>query len=101
MENEQLVSIVVPVYCAEKYLKLTLDSILKQTYKNFELLLVDDGSTDGSGDICDSYSTEDSRIRVFHNPNSGGKAGTGRRKTHACRNGRDSERTSAGMVCRC
>lgn len=71
MENEQLVSIVVPVYCAEKYLKLTLDSILKQTYKNFELLLVDDGSTDGSGDICDSYSTEDSRIRVFHNPNSG------------------------------
>ena len=71
MENEQLVSIVVPVYCAEKYLKLTLDSILKQTYKNFELLLVDDGSTDSSGDICDSYAAEDSRIRVFHNPNSG------------------------------
>ena len=71
MEKQQIVSIVVPVYCAEKYLKSTLDSILNQTYSEFELLLVDDGSSDSSGDICDSYAEKDSRIKVFHTPNSG------------------------------
>lgn len=71
MLDQRLISIVVPVYCAEKYLESTLDSILKQTYSHFELLLVDDGSSDGSGGICDRYAAADSRIQVFHNQNAG------------------------------
>lgn len=51
-----MISIVVPVYNAEKYLHRCIDSILKQTFSNFELLLIDDGSTDQSGVICDNYS---------------------------------------------
>lgn len=72
--DQQLISIVVPVYCAEKDLEATLDRIQKQTYSCFELLLVDDGSTDGSGAICDRYGAEDSRIQVFHNENKGASA---------------------------
>ncbi|OFN97223.1 glycosyl transferase [Streptococcus sp. HMSC074B11] len=68
---EDLVSIVVPVYNVENYLKKSIESILNQTYKNIEILLVDDGSTDSSGQICDSFSKVDPRIRVFHKANGG------------------------------
>lgn len=65
------VSIIVPVYKVEKYLSRCIDSILSQTYTDFELLLVDDGSPDRSGAICDEYAKIDSRIRVFHKENGG------------------------------
>ena len=65
------VSIVVPVYNVEKYLKRCIESILKQDYKNWELILIDDGSTDKSGIICDQYAIEDQRIRVVHTENKG------------------------------
>jgi len=65
------VSVIVPVYNIEDYLNRCIDSILAQTYKNFELLLVDDGSTDKSGTICDSYLDKDERVRVFHKANGG------------------------------
>ena len=70
MKNPSI-SIIVPVYNAEQYLPRCIDSILAQTFTDFELLLVDDGSTDKSGDICDEYAKKDSRIRVFHKENGG------------------------------
>ena len=66
-----LVSIIVPVYNAEEYLNRCVDSILSQTMTDFELLLIDDGSKDDSGRICDEYSEKDARVRVFHKPNGG------------------------------
>lgn len=66
-----LVSVVVPVYKTEKYLKKCVDSILVQTYPNLEILLIDDGSPDHCGEICDEYAKKDRRIRVFHNYNHG------------------------------
>ena len=65
------VSIIVPIYNAEKQLSRCIDSILNQEYTDFELLLVNDGSTDTSGAICDRYAEKDSRIRVIHKENSG------------------------------
>lgn len=67
-------SVIIPVYNAEKDLEKCLDSILVQTYKDFELLLVDDGSKDGSGMICDKYASIDKRIKVFHKANEGASA---------------------------
>lgn len=64
-------SIIVPVYNVEAYLADCLDSILSQTFTDFEVLLVDDGSTDGSGPLCDEYAAKDSRIRCFHKENGG------------------------------
>lgn len=65
------VSIIVPVYNAEMVINRCIDSILKQNYKDFELILVDDGSQDASGRICDEYAAKDSRIRVIHKQNTG------------------------------
>ena len=69
--NMPKVSIIVPVYKAEKYLNRCVDSILAQTFTDFELLLIDDGSPDRSGEICDEYAKKDSRIRVIHKENGG------------------------------
>lgn len=64
-------SVIVPVFNAEKYIKICLDSILGGTYGNFEVVIVDDGSTDGSGIICDRFMEQDSRVRVLHKKNEG------------------------------
>lgn len=68
---DELVSIIVPVYKVEKYLNRCIDSILKQTYTNFECILVDDGSPDNCPTICDEYAKIDSRIKVIHKTNGG------------------------------
>ena len=65
------VSVIVPVYKAEKYLRKCVDSILAQTFRDFEVLLVDDGSPDKSGEICEEYAKKDPRVRVFHKENGG------------------------------
>lgn len=65
------VSVIVPVYNAEQFLPLCIDSILKQVFINFELLLIDDGSSDKSGPICEKYARQDKRIRVYHKSNGG------------------------------
>ena len=65
------ISIIVPVYNAERYLRQCIDSILDQTYTDFELLLINDGSRDHSGAICDDYAQKDARVRVFHKENGG------------------------------
>lgn len=70
MENE-LISVVVPVYNVGKYVEQCLNSIINQTYKNLEIILVDDGSTDNSGKICDEFAKKDDRIKVIHKKNGG------------------------------
>ena len=74
MENLPLITVIVPVYRVEKYLDRCLTSITGQTYENLEILLVDDGSPDGSGAICDRWAERDSRIRVIHKENAGAGA---------------------------
>ena len=69
--NNPKISVIVPVYNVEKYLSKCIESILAQTFTDFELLLIDDGSNDNSGAICDEYAEKDSRIRVFHTENKG------------------------------
>lgn len=67
----ELISVVVPIYNTEKYLVECVEHILKQTYQNIEIILVDDGSTDNSGEICDAFMMQDERVRVFHQENQG------------------------------
>lgn len=69
--NNKLISIIVPIYNVKKYLEKCIDSILNQTYKNLEIILIDDGSTDESSEICDNYSQKDNRIIVIHKKNAG------------------------------
>lgn len=71
MENQALISVIIPVYNVEEYLRECVDSVLCQTYRNFEIILVDDGSTDSSGEICDEYLEKDDRITVIHQKNGG------------------------------
>ena len=71
MKNRPLITIIVPVYNIENYLHQCIDSLLAQTYSNLEIILVDDGSKDNSGKICDDYAFVDSRIRVIHKSNGG------------------------------
>ncbi len=68
------ISIIVPVYKAEKFIHRCVDSILSQTFRDFELILVDDGSPDNCGSICDKYAAKESRVRVIHQENSGASA---------------------------
>jgi glycosyltransferase involved in cell wall biosynthesis len=72
--NNPLITIIVPVYNVEKYLRKCIDSIIGQSYTNLEIILVDDGSPDGSPAICDEYSTQDERIRTVHRANGGQSA---------------------------
>lgn len=66
MKNEQLISVILPIYNVEKYVERCICSIVAQTYRNMEIILVDDGSTDLSGDICDNWAAKDRRIKVIH-----------------------------------
>lgn len=71
VRNSKQLSVIVPVYKAEKYLNRCVDSIIAQTWSNLEIILVDDGSPDNSGAICDEYAAKDSRIKVIHKQNGG------------------------------
>lgn len=71
MITQPTISVIVPIYKVEAYIHRCIDSILSQTFTDFELLLIDDGSPDNSGKICDEYAKKDSRIKVFHKPNGG------------------------------
>ncbi len=68
---DPLVSVIVPVYNVLPYLQEALDSLIGQTYRELEIILIDDGSTDGSGDVCDEYAERDQRINVIHQENKG------------------------------
>lgn len=70
-KKQPKISVVVPVYNNKKYLKRCMDSIAAQSYHDFEVILIDDGSTDGSGALCDSFTTKDERVRVIHQKNKG------------------------------
>ena len=71
MSKEKLITIIIPIYNVEKYLSKCIESVINQTYKNLEIILIDDGSTDSSGIICNQYSKKDSRIKLIHIKNSG------------------------------
>lgn len=71
MNKQPAVSVIVPVYKAENYLHRCVDSLLAQTLPDFEIILIDDGSPDRSGEICDEYARKDNRVRVFHKENGG------------------------------
>ena len=69
--HKELISIIVPVYNVEKYVEKCINSIINQTYKNLQIILVDDGSKDNSGKICDEFKLKDNRIEVIHKNNGG------------------------------
>lgn len=71
MKNNETISVIVPIYNCAEYIRQCLNSIVMQTYSNLEIVLVDDGSTDGSGLICDEYASRDKRIKVIHKENGG------------------------------
>lgn len=66
-----LISVIIPVYNVEKYIEKSIKSVVCQSYENIEIILVDDGSTDNSGNICDTFAKTDNRIKVIHKTNSG------------------------------
>lgn len=70
-DKNDLISIVVPIYNVQDYLERCIQSIISQTYKNIEIILVDDGATDNSGKLCDEYLKKDERIKVIHKENGG------------------------------
>lgn len=70
-EKKKLVSVIIPVYNTEQYLSECIDSVIRQTYRSLEIILIDDGSTDRSPQICDQYAKEDMRIQVIHQPHQG------------------------------
>ena len=76
--KQSLISVIVPVYNVKEYLNTCVESILNQTYENLEVILVDDGSTDGSGEVCDSYAKTDTRVQVLHTKNGGQAAARNR-----------------------
>lgn len=82
-KNSSLISVIVPVYNTAQYLRRCIDSITNQTYKNLEIICVDDGSTDGSGRILDELQKRDSRVKVFHNENKGVSAARNFALNHA------------------
>ena len=69
--QKELISVIIPVYNVKTYLAECIESVIQQTYQNLEILLVDDGSTDGSADICDEFGRKDTRVKVFHKMNGG------------------------------
>ena len=71
MKSNCLISVIIPIYNVKPYLVECLESVVKQTYDNLEIILIDDGSTDGSGEICDEFAAKDKRIHVFHQNNKG------------------------------
>lgn len=71
LDSNPFISIIIPIYNSSKYLRRCLDSILNQTYTNFECILVNDGSTDNSGEVCNEYSLKDNRFKSFHKKNEG------------------------------
>lgn len=73
MNASPKISVIVPVYKVEAYLPKCIESILGQTFMDFELLLINDGSPDGCGAICDGYAAKDARVRVFHKENGGAR----------------------------
>ena len=66
-----MISVIIPVYNVEKYVAKCLDSVIAQTYRDLEIIIVDDGATDSSGKICDEYAIKDERIQVIHKSNGG------------------------------
>lgn len=71
MKQDDIISVIIPVYNTKNYLNKCIDSVLRQTYKNIEIIIIDDGSTDGSAELCDMYAKKDKRIKVLHKENSG------------------------------
>lgn len=71
MNREELISVIIPVYNVRAYLTECIESVRQQTYQNIEILLVDDGSTDGSAEVCDEFGEKDTRVKVFHKANGG------------------------------
>ena len=69
--DEKLISVIVPVYNVERYLRQCIESITNQSYKNLQIILIDDGSKDNSGKICDEYAEKDKRVEVIHKENTG------------------------------
>ena len=69
--NEELISVIIPVYNVEKFLPYSLERVINQTYKNLEIILINDGSTDGSKAICEKYAKNDKRIKLLSQKNQG------------------------------
>lgn len=74
LKDYGMISVIIPVYNVEEYIRQCLDSVINQTYKNLQIILIDDGSTDKSGIICDEYASKDNRITVVHQRNGGAGA---------------------------